>query len=297
MPDSQSRALALQTGEVMMSGANDIEPFDVPRFRTQANLNVETTGWEYFSPLMWVEINHRVKPLGDVRVRQALSMALDRDFILKRLWFGVGKVASGPVASTTRFFDPEVKLAPFDIAKANALLDAAGYKPDAGGVRFRLKHLTLPYGEIYARLGEYIRASWKKLGVEVTLESTDAGGWAQRVSNWDYETTINFEYQFGDPTLGVERTYVSTNIQKVVFTNTSGYANPEVDKLFAEARNAADPADRQKAFFAVQQLLVKEIPEIWLIEMSFPTIHDKKVHDVITLGTGIVSSFDDVSIS
>jgi peptide/nickel transport system substrate-binding protein len=297
VPDSQSRALALQTGQVMMSGANDIEPFDVPRFQTQPNLAVETAGWEYFSPVMWIELNHRVKPLGDVRVRQALSMALDREFILKRLWFGVGKVATSPVASTTRFHNPNVKLAAFDVAKANAMLDEAGYKPDADGVRFKLKHLTLPYGEVYARLAEYIRASWKKVGVEVTLESTDTGGWARRISDWDYDTSINFEYQYGDPSLGVERTYVSTNIQKIVFTNTSGYANPEVDKLFAEARNAADPADRQKAFFAVQELLVKEIPEMWLIEMSFPTIHNRKVNNLITLGTGIVSSFDNVWIS
>jgi peptide/nickel transport system substrate-binding protein len=297
VPDSQSRALALQTGQVMLSGANDIEPFDVPRFQTQPNLEVETAGWEYFSPLMWIELNHRTKPLDDVRVRQALSMAIDRDFILKRLWFGIGKIATSPVASTTRFHDPNVKLAPFDVAKANAMLDAAGYKPDADGVRFKLRHLTLPYGEVYARLAEYIRASWKKVGVEVTLESTDTGGWARRISDWDYDTSINFLYQYGDPSLGVERTYVSTNIKKIVFTNTSGYSNPEVDRLFTEARNAADPADRQKAFFAVQELLVKEIPEMWLIEMSFPTIHDHKVKDVITLGTGIVSTFDNTWIS
>jgi peptide/nickel transport system substrate-binding protein len=190
-----------------------------------------------------------------------------------------------------------VKLAPYDVAKANAMLDEAGYKADADAVRFKLKHLTLPYGEVYARLAEYIRASWKKVGVEVTLESTDAGGWARRISDWDYDTSINFLYQYGDPSLGVERTYVSTNIQKIVFTNTSGYSNPEVDKLFAAARTAADPAERQKAFFAVQELLVKEIPEMWLIEMSFPTIHDRKVKNLITLGTGIVSSFDNVSIS
>jgi len=133
--------------------------------------------------------------------------------------------------------------------------------------------------------------------VEVTLESTDTGGWARRVSDWDYDTTINFVYQYGDPTLGVERTYVSTNIQKIVFTNTGGYSNPEVDKLFATARNAPDAAQRQAAFFAVQELLVKEMPQLWLIEMSFPTIHDRKVKDLITLGTGIFAPFDDVSIS
>ena len=297
VPDSQSRALALQTGQVLMSAASDIEPFDVPRFQAQANLQVETKGWEYFSPLMWLELNHRVKPLDDVRVRQALSMAIDRDFILKRLWFGVGKVATSPVASTTKFFDKDVHLAPHDAKKAAALLDEAGLKPDSNGIRFKIKHLTLPYGEIWSRLAEYLRASFKQIGVELTLESTDTGGWARRLSDWDYDTSINFLYQYGDPTLGVERTYVSTNIKKTVFTNTGGYVNPKVDELFTAARNAADPAARQAAFFAVQQLLVEEIPQVWILEMAFPTIHEKKVHELITLGTGVHAPFDDVFIA
>ena len=297
VPDSQSRALALQTGQVLMSGAGDVEPFDVPRFREQPNLAVETRGWEYFAPLMWIEVNHRVKPMDDLRVRQAMSMALDRSFILNRLWFGVGKVATSPVSSTTRYFDPAVKLAPRDIKAATALLDEAGVKAGPDGVRFRIRHLTLPYGEVWTRLAEYIRASFKQIGIEVTLESTDTGGWARRISDWDYDTSINYLYQYGDPTLGVERTYVSTNIQKVVFANTGGYSNPEVDRLFGEARRAALPADRQKAFYAVQELLVKEIPQIWLLEMSFPTIHDKKVQNLLTLGTGIHAPFDDVFLT
>jgi len=81
IPDSQSRALALQTGQVQLTQANDIEPFDVPRFRALPNLEVELNGWEYASQLSWIEINHRVKPLGDVRVRQAINLAIDRNFI------------------------------------------------------------------------------------------------------------------------------------------------------------------------------------------------------------------------
>src|SRR5713226_1978667 len=254
VPDSQSRALALQTGQVLLTQASDIEPFDVPRFREQANLTVETKGWEYFSPLSWIETNHRVKPLDDKRVRQAISHGIDREFHVQRLWFGVGKPATKPIASTTRFYDPASKLQAHDPRAATQLLDAAGLKPNAQGVRFTVKHLVLPYGEVWSRLSEYLRTSLRQVGIELVLESTDAGAWARRVGDWDYETTINFVYQYGDPTLGVERTYVSTNIQKVTFTNTGGYANPEIDKLFTAARTAADPTARQAAFSAAQKL-------------------------------------------
>ncbi len=297
IPDSQSRALAVQTGAVKLAQESDIEPFDIPRLQQLPNLAVTTKGWEYFSPLCWLELNHRVKPLDDARVRQAISLALDRDFITRRLWFGLNRPARGPVASTTRFFDSSLPPLGHDVARAKALLDAAGLHEGAGGVRFSLRHLVLPYGDVWSRLAEYLRSALHQVGIELVLESTDAGGWAQRVGAWNYETTVNFVYQYGDPTLGVERTYVSTNIQKITFTNTGGYANPQVDALFARARNAADPAERQTAFSAVQQLLVQEMPQVWIMEIAFPTVFDKAVHNVIQLGTGPHACFDDVYIS
>ena len=297
VPDSQSRGVALQTGQVQMSAGNDIEPFDVPRFQQQANLEMTTKGWEYFSPLMWMELNHRTKPLDDVRVRTALSHAIDRDFVLRRLWFGVGKVATGPVASTTKYHEPGLKLPAFDPKKAIALLDEAGLKPNAQGVRFSIRHLTLPYGEVWTRLAEYLRTAFKAVGVELVLESSDTGGWASRVAEWNYDTTVNFLYQYGDPTLGVERTYVSTNIQKIVFTNTGAYKNPKVDELFTQARAAADPKDRQVAFSAVQKPLVEEMPQLWIMEMAFPTFTDKKVRNAVQLGTGVHASYDDVFLA
>jgi peptide/nickel transport system substrate-binding protein len=298
IPDSQSRALALQTGQVQMTQANDIEPFDVPRFKAMPNLEVELKGWEYASQLSWIEINHRVKPLDDVRVRQAISHAIDRNFILNRLWFGIGKVATGPIASTTKFYDPTVaKLQAYDPRVANQLLDAAGLKPDAKGVRFTIKQLALPYGEVWTRLSEYFRTALRQVGIEVVLETTDAGAWARRIGDWDYETSTNFLSQFGDPTLGVERSYVSSNIKKITFTNTGGYSNPKVDELFATARNAGDPAVRQQAFTAVQKILCDEVPQIWLMELAWPTIHDKKLHNVIQTAMGPNACFENVFLA
>lgn len=297
IPDSQSRQLALQTGQIMLTSGNDIEPFDVPAFRANPAVKVETTGWEMFSPLCWLDLNNRVKPLDDKRVRQAISHAIDRNFIAQHLWFNTAKAATSPIASTTRFYDPESKLQSFDLAAANKLLDEAGLKPDASGVRFTIRHLELPYGEVWTRLSEYLRASLGKVGIKLQMESTDPGGWASRVGSWDYDTTINYVYQFGDPTLGVERTYVSSNIKKIVFTNTEGYSNPQIDALFAKARAAADPAVRQQAFYDIQKILIDDVPVAWLAELTFPTIHSKRLHNVITLGTGVQGSFDDVFIA
>lgn len=297
VPDSQSRRLALETGQVLMTAAGDIEPFDTPALRARPNLEVLTTGWEYFSPLSWIETNHRVAPLGDVRVRQAISRAIDRNFIAQRLWFNIGKPATNPVASTTKFHDPSARIAGFDPRAAMQLLDAAGLRPNAQGVRATIKHLVLPYGEVWTRLAEYLRQSLRQVGIQLELESTDAGSWARRIGAWEYETSINFVYQFGDPTLGVERTYVSSNIQRVTFTNTGGYSNPRVDQLFAAARDGQTAEARRAAFSEVQKILVEEVPQIWLMEMAFPTIHDKRVQNAVRLGTGVHASYDDVFLT
>ena len=261
IPDGQSRRLEIESGQVQMTTATDIEPFD------------------------------------DKRVRQAMSMALDRNFIVNRLWFGLGKAATGPVASTTRFHDASARLAPFDVAKARALLDEAGVKANGQGVRGAFKYVIPPYGEIWTRMGEYFRQAMRQIGFEVTLESTDAGTWASRIANWDYEATSNVLYQYGDPTLGVERSYVSSNIQKILFTNTAGYANPKVDELFARARTAATEADRRSAFSDVQKILVEDMPLLWVVEVNYPTVTDKRLHNTVQLGTGVHASFDDVFLA
>ena len=297
VPDSQSRRLALESGQVLLTQGSDIEPFDVPQMRARPNLEVQTTGWEYFGPLMWMDFNHRVKPLDDVRVRRALTMAVNRDFIAQRLWFGIGKPATGPFHSATRFYDGSAKVPGYDVNAAKALLDEAGLKPNGQGVRFSIKHLSLPYGEVFTRLGEYLKQSFRQVGVDLQLESVDVGTWSQRTANWDFDTTINYLYQYGDPTLGVERSYVSSNIQKILFTNTAGYSNPKVDELFAAARTGATEADRRTAFSAVQKILVDEVPLLWVVEVNYPTVTDKRLHNAVQLGTGDHASYDDVFLA
>jgi peptide/nickel transport system substrate-binding protein len=95
----------------------------------------------------------------------------------------------------------------------------------------------------------------------------------------------------------VERSYVSTNIKKVTFTNTGGYVNPKIDELFTTARESGDPKVRQEAFSAAQKILCEELPQIWLLELAWPTIHEKKLHNVITTAMGPNASFGNVFLS
>jgi peptide/nickel transport system substrate-binding protein len=297
VPDGQSRALALQTGQAQIAQANDIEPFDIPRFREQKDLKFTTTGWEYFTPISFFDINKRVKPLDDARVRRAMAHAIDRKFITDRLWFGVGKPASGPFVSSLRFRDPGVSLPDYDPKQAIALLDAAGLKPDAKGIRFTIRHMPLPYGEVWTRLSEYFRTCMQRIGVAVSMDSSDAGGWAARVAAWDYDTTVNFTYQLADPAVAVEQYYLSSNIKHVTFTNTGGYANPRVDALFDEARYNPDQKQRQAAYSEVQKILVEDMPYLYIQEMAYPTFYSDRLQNMMTTSVGVHTCFDDVFLT
>ena len=121
------------------------------------------------------------------------------------------------------------------------------FEPSFGGTRASIKMMPLPYGETWQRLAEVVREQLGAVGIEVELESVDAGTWSSRLSDWDFEMTFNFLYQYGDPALGVARNYISDNIIKgTPFANNGGYSNEEVDRLFAEAAVEIDDAKRQQ---------------------------------------------------
>jgi peptide/nickel transport system substrate-binding protein len=295
IPDAASRSLALESGQVQQTQYSDLEPFEVPRMKTLANLEFSTKGYEFVAPMSWLEINHRVKPLDDKRFRKAIAYAIDRKFIRDKIWFGLGRIPTGPINSVVKFYDPKVTTYEPNLDKAKALLDEMGLKPDAKGVRATVKIMPMPYGETWTRLGEYLKQALGKAGIAVTLESTDAAGWSQRVANWDYEITTNFLYQYGDPALGVARTYISDNIRKgVLFTNTMGYSNPKVDALFAAGVREVDPAKRQALYSEVQQILSDDLPVVWLLEMEFPTFLDKRVKNANKTAIGVNDTYEDV---
>ena len=226
-------------------------------------------------------------------------MALDRDFILQHLWFGIGKAATGPVSSTTRFYDPAAKLPAFDVAAANKLLDEAGLKPNAQGVRASFKHLIPavwrglePHGRVFPpghaqdrHRGDAGNHRRRRLGVahrQLGLRDhhrTCCTSTATR--RWASSGQLRLQQHPEDP---VHQHRAATPIRR------STRCSPPRGR-------APAPTERQKAFDDVQALLVEEMPQIWMMELAYPTITDKRLHNVIQLGTGDHASFDDVFLS
>lgn len=297
IPDAASRRLAIEQGTVLQAVSGDIDPVDIARVSKLPNLKTTREGGEYWSTMNWVEFNTAQAPMDDKRFRQAVMYAVDRKFLVEKIAFGQGTVATGPIHHNTRFYDPNVRRYDYDPKKAIALLDEMGLKPDAKGVRVTLGFIPLPYGEVYRRQAEFIKMQLGKVGITINIEAGDVASWVKRIGNHDFQLGTNGVFQYGDPAIGVARTYLSTNIHKgLMFSNTSQYKNPKVDELFAKAAEARD-AERQALYSEIQKLLVEDVPVMWVYDVVGTTFFNKNVHDAYTTGLGSAGSYAEAWLS
>ena len=291
VPDAASRATAFETRVVSVLPGGSVENFDIPRLAAEEGVCTTEKGWEYNAPLSWMWINNRTAPMDNKKFRQAIMYAMNREMMLKVLWNGYGKVATGPITSTIPFYDAVEPTYEYNPEKAKELLEEIGYD----GKELRL--LPLPYGETWQRWAEVVKQNLKAVGIPVEIESTDVAGWNQKTSQWDYDLAFTYLYENGDPAIGVARNYISSQIALGnPFNNVEGYSNPKVDELFAKAATAPSDEERQAAYTEVQKILQEDVPVAWLTELSFPTLYDCSVQGLVSTANGIGNSLGETWI-
>lgn len=144
-------------------------------------------------------------------------------------------------------------------------------------------------------LAETIKSQLGKVGIDVVLQATpDFPAWAKRVASWDFDLTIDSVWNWGDPVIGVHRTYISTNIRNAIWSNTQGYANPKVDALLGKAGAEVDLEKRKALYGEFGKIVSEELPVYWLARSPFYTIYDKKLHNVVKSVWGVMAPMDDI---
>ena len=228
---------------------------------------------------MTVSFNLERPMFADVAVRRAIAGALDREQFLERVLFGQGRVAEAPISSGIPFAHAEDLdgMPTFDRAAAEQLLDEAGWQREGDGVRtasgvegvpdgtpLAFDFVHFPTFEAYADL---VRAQLGEIGAEVELVPLEPPVFAETVfTERDFDTNIISYCNGADPEIGVKRMYLSTNIGPVPFSNAAAYRNPDVDRLFEEARTTVDQEARGEIYRELQEQLVEDLPYVWLVE-------------------------------
>lgn len=295
--DAGARAAALETGELLLAGENPVPLSDVERLGKLPHLTLTTDGYSYSADQVQIEFNLDNPYFKNLKVRQAVAHAIDRKAIVDRVWYGHAVVAPSPISPfLTRFYASDVETYPFDPAKAEALLDEAGFKRGQNGVRFSVFHDFLPYGGEYPLLGAYLRQSLQKVGIDVKVRSQDFAAFIKRVyTDRDFDFDSNGLSNTFDPTVGVQRVYWSKNFRKgVPFSNGSHYDNPAVDALLEKAATEPDPQKRIDEFKQFQKIVNEDIPLINLLTIKSVTIANKKVRDHTLTADGLSGNLADV---
>lgn len=245
--DGNAALVSMERGDVQalpfVSGVRDID-----RLQKASNIVVTDKGFAGIGAVNWLAFNTKKKPLDDVRVRQAIAFSANRDFIVSKLMGGKATPALGPIAPGSPLTETNVEAYKVDYAKAAQLLDDAGYKKGVDGTRFALTIDYIPGADEQQRnVAEYLRSQLKRIGINLEVRAApDFPTWAQRVSNFDFDLTMDTVYNWGDPVIGVNRTYLSSNIRKgIIWSNTQQYSNPKVDELLQQAAVETSPEKRK----------------------------------------------------
>ncbi|WP_025769870.1 ABC transporter substrate-binding protein [Thioalkalivibrio sp. HK1] len=272
--DPSALLIAMEKGEAdmypFMAGSQEIR-----RLEKVERLAVTDQGYAAVGPISWLAFNTRSPKLSDVRVRQAIAYAVDRDFIVKALHRGVSKAQRGPIIESSPFFDPSIPAYDVDLDRARSLLADAGF---ADGMALTVDYIPGPK-EQQQTVAEYLKSQLKKVGIDITVRAApDFPTWSKRISNHDFELTMDVVFNWGDPVIGVHRTYLSTNIVKgVIWSNTQQYANERVDELLNQAAVETDPAKRKRLYAEFQRIVAGDLPIYWINAMPYHTAYDKRL--------------------
>jgi peptide/nickel transport system substrate-binding protein len=292
--DPSALLIAMENGEAdmypFMAGSQEIR-----RLEKADHLGVTTEGYAAVGPVNWLAFNTASPKLSDVRVRQAIAYAVDRDFITKALHRGVSAPQRGPIIEGSPFFDETIPAYDTDLDKAKALMAEAGF---ADGMELTVDYIPGPK-EQQQSLAEYMKSQLKKIGIDVTVRAApDFPTWAGRVGGHDFELSMDIVFNWGDPVIGVHRSYLSSNIKKgVIWSNTQQYANAQVDELLNAAAVETD-LDKRKALYAeFQQMVATDLPVYWINALPYHTAYDKKLQNVPTGIWGTMHPMDMVEWS
>jgi peptide/nickel transport system substrate-binding protein len=245
-----------------------------------------------------LDFNLRSPKLADPAVREALRYATDRPNILAKVYHGVGILQEQPAPKVSAYWDPTIKNVPFDIAKANQILDRAGWSrgPDGirakNGVRLDLNFATATGTVVNDQMIEQLRETWKQIGVSITVShylntllfaQYQDGGILYRGK---YDVAY---YAWGLDAIGDFSTIYGCDQIPPAGQNSIFWCNHTADKAMHHLYAHYDQPQRNKDDAIVMEQLVKDVPTVVIMGTAALWVYNK---DLKNFNPGALSPFD-----
>lgn len=285
VPDAAARISMLETGEADVIAS--VPAQDVPRLKGNAKVNViDKPGLR--TTVIGLYLNKA--PWNDVKVRQALNYAINRDAIIKSQFLGLAVPLTGPLAPNTVGYVKAGEYT-YNPEKAKQLLAEAGWKDLQNGILTKngqpLKMVLNTSEGQYPKdlqVVEAVAAQLKQVGVDVQIQKVEAA------SRWDVIKVAPKDVKFDayiwafNPSNGDGGTQLDANFksnrnanEKAAIWNMSFYSNPAVDKALDQAAQTTEPAKRTQILGEAGKTIWEEAPAIFLYVDNVIVAHRKEV--------------------
>lgn len=250
IPNQEAQLIELINGDldliptaVKLEDVEDLEKD--PNIKIYSNLRLV---YDYLG----FNMHNPESPLYNKEVRQALSMVLDREALVRDILLDYGRVAYGPLTPLHFPFDENFQAYFVDKQKALELLEDAGY--DEG---FELRLILNAGNEVRENAALMFKEAAEAIGVEVTIQTLEWQAYMESAMQGDFDVIISGQGSEPDPDL-------TFNWHSQSPLNELGYVNEEVDSLIEEAAVAQEQAERTMLYREAQEMIVDDAPMVWL---------------------------------
>jgi peptide/nickel transport system substrate-binding protein len=267
--EAPARFLELQAGTV--DGVDNLSPDDIPAAQAEPDINV------FLRPpfnIGFLGINRVHEPFDDVRVRQAVAMAIDREELVQALYPPTAATASQFVPPGIFGHTEGLEDWPHDPGRAKKLLAEAGY-PDGFETTLWVMGISRPYFPNPDRVGEVLQADLAEVGIRVEIVTYDWGTYLERMFAGEADLFLNgWMADYPDATNFLD-TFFGAGTD-----DSLGGTFPELVGLLQEAGSTLDAAERQRLYDQANQLIHENVPAVPIVHNSSAVAFRDTVHGV-----------------
>lgn len=287
-PDASVRYAKMQKNECQVMPYPN--PADIARMKQDSTINLlEQPGLN----VGYLAYNVEKKPLDNVKVRQALTLAVNKKAIIDAVYQGAGQAAKNLIPPTMWSYNDAVQDYPYDPAKAKELLKEAGL-PDGFTIDLWAMPVQRPYNPNARRMAELIQADWAKIGVKANIVTYEWGEYLKRAKAGEHQTVMmGWTGDNGDPD-NFFATLFSCDAAKDG-SNYSKWCSKPFEDLIQPARSESDHAKRIDLYKQAQVVMHDEAPALIIAHSTVyePVRKEVKGYVVDPLGK---HHFDNVSL-
>jgi len=294
VPDNSGRVVGLESGDLDFV-QSPVSPQDVARVQSAAKLKVDRTpaaGYTY------INLNTADPILADKKVRQALSHLVNKQQIIETIYKGIGKPANGPIVPTMWAYPADVPSYDYNPDKAKALLEEAGWKAGADGIRVKdsqkLSLTVRTHSEDPDRkqLIQVLQSEFQKVGIDATTNTVEFPAFFQDVQDGKYQVGVIGWLNLSDPDRATFRQFTLDGT-----ANYGKYKNEQVDKLLKDARSTLDQAKAKSMYADAVKQIVEDAPYIFVQYQEYIAMYSPKVQGYVVNPVANWLSFKTVSLS